>query len=81
MLKQIQSPPLTSLQHSLLAGEVEVSGEDQHEEPPIRDLGQEDVVESSADCAKPRGAHEESLQTTMFKIAPVGQGKMWRISG
>ena len=79
MLKQIQSTPHASLQRSLPAGEDEVLVENLDEEPLIKDPGLEDVVESSADCTKPRGAHEESSQTTIDKSAPDGLGKMLKI--
>ena len=64
MLKQ--TLPMHSLLHSLHA----------EEGLQVKDPGLDDEETSSADYAKPQGAQEESLQTTMSRTALDGLEKM-----
>ena len=78
MLKQtlptlILPPSLHVEEGSLL------SEEDLEEGPQVKDPGLDDEETSSADYAKPRGAHRESLKATMSRTAPGGLEKMSKI--
>ena len=77
MLKQ--TLPTLSLLPSLHVEEGLLSEEDLEEGLQVKDPGLDDEETSSADYAKPRGAHRESLKATMSRTAPGGLEKMSKI--
>ena len=78
MLKQTL-PTLSLLPSLYVEEEGLLSEEDLEEGLQVKDPGLDDEETSSADYAKPRGAHRESLKATMSRTALGGLEKMLKI--